>query len=249
MSSPEAPAHISPLEMAGAAQRGKPVDGPTREYDEDDIGIALGYLPCDEPNPEFPSLSSRTSPGCFSVSSENTTRVDMLSGELTKFSPRLSPSVGEISSRNLYFLQYYIECLCPVLVMIDMPTNPLRILLPQSALSSSMLLQAVCAVSACHMAQRTVSVASNYTQVELDAVRYYTRAIDQLNTSLPCYSTAHCCLSDEILLTTVFLCKYEIVRGSTNLWRQHLMGLERLLNIQQRANRRDTTAEAFVQGL
>jgi hypothetical protein len=112
-----------------------------------------------------------------------------------------------------------------------------------------MLLHAVCAVSACHMAQRIDLTANNHTQVGLEAVRYYTRAIDELNTALPGYNTARGCLADEMLLTTVFLCKYEIVRGSTKLWRLHLMGLERLLNIQQLASRRETSAEAFVEGL
>ncbi|RDW74205.1 hypothetical protein BP5796_07647 [Coleophoma crateriformis] len=85
-------------------------------------------------------------------------------------------------------------------------------------------------------------------QLGLDAVRHYTHALNDLNKSLSNYKGLGGRPSEDVLLTIVFLCKYEIVNGSTKMWKQHLVGLERLVNMWQSKFQDASEAGAFVQG-
>ncbi|RFU34152.1 hypothetical protein B7463_g2144, partial [Scytalidium lignicola] len=217
----------------------------------EDSNIVIDSTHCTDYNEEpclqndyFKSIGSEFLPGSWHNISEGlplSRTTPTGSGLLLDQFSRLG--VPYASSRSLYFFQYYLERLCPVLVMLDAPTNPLRLLLPPVALSSSMLLHAVCAVSACHMSQPTTSTIK---QINLDAMHYYTRALHELNNSLSNCDDSRGGLSDEIILTTVFLCKYEIVKGSRKLWKQHIVGLNRLLNIHQSCVRKESNVFAFV---
>lgn len=130
------------------------------------------------------------------------------------------------------YLSYYTDHLSRLLVMVDTPCNPLRYMVVPRMASSPMLLKAVCAVSACHMSQREGS--SSTAADGTFALRNYALALRDLTSCLSEYSAS--CLQkidsttvDQVVLTAVFLCKYEIIRGSIHEWRHHLTGLVRLM--------------------
>lgn len=191
------------------------------------------------------SVESRSPVNWHSFESLPSPKLPMASGlQLCQPSGHLGAPCA--SSRSLYFLKYYLERLCPVLVMMDAPTNPLRMLLPPIALASSMLLQALCAVSACHMSQPTTSPSN---RLSFDAVGSYTRALYEMNRSLSNCDDTGGGVSDEMILTIVFLCKYEIVKGSKRLWKQHLDGLKRLVKFQRKAGGKASNVTPFVKSL
>ncbi|KAI9732365.1 MAG: hypothetical protein M1834_001572 [Cirrosporium novae-zelandiae] len=169
---------------------------------------------------------------------------------LPEFSPMHHPTiVPEAPSDSIYFIQYHVERLCPALVMMDSPSNPLRTLLVQAAFSSPMLLNALCAVSACHM---SMQLSTSHSNTRRSAITFYAQALTKLNRSLSMYSQNRVTnlagrnVSDEIVLTSAILCKYEIVKGSTHQWRQHLSGLERLIQLQGGDSSHNSQTKAFL---
>lgn len=157
-------------------------------------------------------------------------------------SPPLHSSPPEVTGLNpayAHCLLYYTVRLSRLLVMVDTPSNPLRDMVIPRMASSPMLLRAVCAVSACHLAQQRQDGSSRDENGPTATVvpsgdgtfglRNYAQALSSLTRCLAGYARADRSSVDQIVLTAVFLCKYEIIRGSTREWRHHLAGLTQLM--------------------
>lgn len=148
-----------------------------------------------------------------------------------------SPSISYLSLTNTFqpadepacskYLSYYTEHLSKLLVMADTASNPLRETIIPRMLRSPTLLKAVCAVSACHLSQR----GDNFYAARdgMLALRYYSSALNSLTASLNDDALLGQVSAEVTLLTAAFLCKYEIIRGSTSEWRHHLKGLMQLV--------------------
>lgn len=138
-------------------------------------------------------------------------------------------TTSNISSMELFLLQYHINRLCSILVNVDGPNNPMRSVLIPRAIVSPMLLDAICAVSACHLS-------NDQPHLQSIALAYHTRALNALNSTLSRFydSTSRDDAIDReaTSLTATFLCKYEIMNGSVTKWRQHLIGLENIVEME-----------------
>jgi hypothetical protein len=109
--------------------------------------------------------------------------------------------------------------------------NPLCSLIVPRVLSSSHLLQAVCAVSALHRASHAEGDARTTYQAE--ATGYYVRAMSALRDLIPQVTLQQ---DDTVsndsgrlevaLLSSIFLCKYEIIKDGVHNWRRHFQGIE-----------------------
>lgn len=126
-----------------------------------------------------------------------------------------------------HYLSYYVGHLSKLLVMVDTASNPLRDTIIPRMTCSSTLLKAVCAVSACHLSQRSDN--SFASRDGLLALKYYSQVLSSLAGFLTDHASIDRYSADIIVLTTAFLCKYEIIRGSTREWRHHLIGLMQLV--------------------
>ncbi len=146
-----------------------------------------------------------------------------------------------------YYLSYYTAHLSKLLVMVDTASNPLRGMIVPRLEFSPMLLRAVCAVSACHLSQRRED--SHSSRHGILALKYYSEALSSLTTSLEDYARTCRCPADVTVLTAVFLCKYEIIRGSTREWRHHLTGLIQLMNRLVASSTLSDDAKKFLQSL
>lgn len=126
------------------------------------------------------------------------------------------------------YLSYYVGHLSRLLVMADTASNPLRETIIPRLAHSPTLFRAVCAVSACHLSQRSDN--DNASRDAMCALKYYSQALTSLTSTLTEYTRSDRDLADVTVLTAAFLCKYEIIRGSIREWRLHLVGLMQLVN-------------------
>lgn len=146
-----------------------------------------------------------------------------------------------------YYLSYYTTHLSKLLVMADTASNPLREMIIPRLHFSPMLLKAVCAVSACHLSQRREDVHASHHGII--ALKYYSQALSSLTTSLEEYTRSCQCPADVTVLTAVFLCKYEIIRGSIREWRHHLTGLIQLMDRFAASSTLGDDVKKFLQSL
>lgn len=132
--------------------------------------------------------------------------------------------------------QYYVERLSGLLVNAIGYENPLCSLIVPRALSSSILLEAVCAVSALHRSSHAEG--DERTTYQAEATGYYVRAMSDLRDLIPQVSSSR---DDTMpldsgqleiaLLSSIFLCKYEIIKDGVHDWRRHLQGIETLAQL------------------
>ncbi|KAF4947685.1 hypothetical protein FSARC_13901, partial [Fusarium sarcochroum] len=133
------------------------------------------------------------------------------------------------SHLDVQLFQYYIQNLSTRLTNADGFWNPLRVLAVPRMCSSSVLFQAVCAGSAIHMARFSSYDVEHYDRV---ARLYYVQALSALKDLISVLEqqtasdSSYKELDGIILLTSIFLCKYEIIKGGMSVWRQHLAGVE-----------------------
>lgn len=128
-----------------------------------------------------------------------------------------------VTAPEMHYLQYYVEQGSKLLANLETDENPLRALIVPRALMSPLLLKAVCAVSAVHLANRSFSSLTSETA----AADYYIRTLRALRTTLVDHPNST--FRDDTILAVAFLCKYEIVRGSVKQWAVHLDALQKLV--------------------
>jgi hypothetical protein len=110
------------------------------------------------------------------------------------------------------------------------------------AMSSPLLMKAVCAVSALHLANRSQGFGAHTA-----AVNYYSGTLNGLRSALIKCPTE--VFPDDALLAVGLLCKYEIVRGSIKQWVVHLNALQRLIVSRGGFASMDRAAAEFLRGL
>ncbi|KAL2858716.1 fungal-specific transcription factor domain-containing protein [Aspergillus pseudodeflectus] len=216
--------------------------------------------------PSFSSTESpgQTSPGCFSAGSPaaEQTPITPASPPSDQDSPREpidcgqepnqsnhlviappSPSrlISHLSNSNTHYLQYHLEYGSRLLANLETDENPLRLLLIPRALSSPLLMNALCALSATHFANR----AHDSWSAEQEGANYYIDTMRGLRTALAKGPS----VQDDAILAVALLCKYEITRGSVKQWAVHLEALDSLVLSRGGFGHLDDDTADFVQGL
>lgn len=126
-------------------------------------------------------------------------------------------------------MKHYVERLSLILINIDGPINSLRRISFPRMVASTMLSNALYATSSRHL-----SIYEGRAKYQIVSIKYYNKASSELRHSIndlgPSLSVEQ---SELMLLTSVFLCKYEIISGELKNWRPHLRGLQKMFNICQ----------------
>lgn len=156
--------------------------------------------------------------------------------------PQGYPAPSHLSDSESHYLQYHVEFGSRLLANLESDDNPLRSLLIPRAMSSPLLMKAVCAVSALHLANRSQGFSA-----QTAAAKFYGRALSGIRTAIAECSTDM--LSDDAMLAVGLMCKYEIVRGSVKQWFVHLSALQRLIASRGGLNSMDREAAVFLRGL
>ena len=181
-------------------------------------GNDFDYLPLN-------SISSSTSPEATEDSqSQDELSMPLLDELPHPWVPPLAPPDASLLER--YLLDHYIQKASTVLINVEGPSNPLRSVLIPRAITSQILMDALYAVAAYH-----VFVCNHDASFRASALKYYNRAASALSRGI---AGASCHMIGEdlevLLLTSVFLCKYEIISVGKN-WRQHLQGVQKMLDV------------------
>jgi hypothetical protein len=151
--------------------------------------------------------------------------------DATLLLPTLS-AFPNVTFENFYYLQYLDEQAATQLLNVDSGVfNPLRRLILPRALDCPGVLYGVCAVAACHQAQR--SDPETRIDQNMVATRFYVKSVNWLQSTVGRQTVqldSQCSSWDDAsVITSLLLCKYEIIKGSSAHWRDHLDGLELLI--------------------
>ncbi|EKV05572.1 C6 transcription factor, putative [Penicillium digitatum PHI26] len=149
---------------------------------------------------------------------------------------------SHLSTHETHYLQYHMEQGSRLLANLESHDNPLRSTLIPRAMSSPLLMKAVCAISALHLANRSQGFGAHTA-----AVKYYSGTLNGLRTALDRFSAE--LFPDDAMLAVGLLCKYEIVRGSVKQWVVHLNALQRLIVSRGGFASMDRDAAEFLRGL
>ncbi|KAJ5577890.1 uncharacterized protein N7459_006854 [Penicillium hispanicum] len=152
-----------------------------------------------------------------------------------------SPS-SHLSGPEFHYLQYHVEHGSRLLANLETDDNPLRSLLIPRAMSSPLLMKAVCAVSALHLANRSQGFSA-----QTASANFYGRTLAGLRAALAECTTE--ILPDDAMLAVGLMCKYEIVRGSVKQWIVHLNALQRLIASRGGLIAMDRDAAVYLRGL
>ncbi|KAL3445709.1 fungal-specific transcription factor domain-containing protein [Aspergillus insuetus] len=222
--------------------------------------------PSRSPAPSVSSTKSpgQTSPGCFSAGSPAAGQTPLTSAsplsdqdcpresvdcgrepnqsnQLVTAPPSPSRLISHLSNSDTHYLQYHLEYGSRLLANLETDENPLRSLLIPRALSSPLLMNALCALSATHFANR----AHDSWSAEHEGANYYVDTMRGLRTAL-----AKCpSVQDDAILAVALLCKYEITRGSVKQWAVHLEALDSLVLSRGGFSQLDDDTAEFVRGL
>ncbi|GIK04193.1 hypothetical protein Aspvir_008271 [Aspergillus viridinutans] len=131
--------------------------------------------------------------------------------------------ISHLTALETLYLQYYVEKGSKLLANLENEENPLRSLLVPRAHSSPVLMNALCALSAIHLANRT----SDSVYAQTAAADYYIQTMRGIRTALTERPADK--FPEDALLSVALLCKFEIVRGSVRQWTVHLNALGKLL--------------------
>ncbi|KAJ5612851.1 hypothetical protein N7510_006045 [Penicillium lagena] len=156
--------------------------------------------------------------------------------------PRPHGYISHLSENESHYLQYHMEEGSRLLANLESDGNPLRSILIPRALSSPLLMKAVCAVSALHLANRSQGLSA-----QTAAANFYGGTLRGIRTALVERPTD--LLPDDAMLAVGLLCKYEVVRGSVTQWSVHLDALQRLLVSRGGFASMDREAAEFLRGL
>ncbi|KAL4972812.1 fungal-specific transcription factor domain-containing protein [Aspergillus desertorum] len=175
-----------------------------------------------------------------SCSSSNTNRLVV---QVTSRSPTPSRVISHLSHLDTHYLQYHMERGSKLLANLETDENPLRSLIIPRALSSPLLMNALCALSAIHFSNR----AHHSWSAENEGANYYIDTMRGLRTMLAISQGSP--VPDEAILTVSLLCKYEIVRGSVKQWAVHLDALQTLISSRGGFNQINQDTAEFLRGL
>lgn len=150
---------------------------------------------------------------------------------------------SHLSHHDTHYLQYHTELGSKLLANLESIDNPLRSFLIPRALSSPLLMKALCAVSATHFANRS----RDKQEAQTAATDYYVQTLSGLQSTIAEYSART--LPDEAILAVAMLCKYEIVRGSVQQWTAHLNALQELIVARGGVNALKDDMREFLSGL
>ncbi|KAJ5904037.1 hypothetical protein N7504_006420 [Penicillium tannophilum] len=173
--------------------------------------------------------------------SDQTTE-EVVSQESLAVVPRPRNYISHLSDHESHYLQYHVQQGSRLLANLESDDNPLRSLLIPRAMSSPLLMRAVCAVSALHLANRSQGYSA-----QTASATFYGRTLEGIRSVLVKSSPE--ALSDDAMLAVGLLCKYEIVRGSVKQWVVHLNALQRLIATRGGLQSMDPDAAHFLRGL
>lgn len=156
--------------------------------------------------------------------------------------PRPRNYISHLSDHESHYLQYHVQQGSRLLANLESDDNPLRSLLIPRAMSSPLLMRAVCAVSALHLANRSQGFSA-----QTASATFYGRTLNGIRSVL--IKSSPEALSDDTMLAVGLLCKYEIVRGSVKQWVVHLNALQRLIATRGGLHSMDPDAAHFLRGL
>ncbi|OJJ42957.1 hypothetical protein ASPZODRAFT_146525 [Penicilliopsis zonata CBS 506.65] len=139
--------------------------------------------------------------------------------------PGSEPSrhISHLTTLETHYLQYHTETASRLIANLENDGNPLRALLVPRAMSSPLLLRALCALSAIHLSNR----AQEAQRAQAAAVKYYVQTLGGIRAVLTDSPTK--IFSEDIVLAVALVCKYEIVRGSVKQWTMHFNALQKLI--------------------
>jgi hypothetical protein len=165
-------------------------------------------------------------------------------GEQDCLSVILKPQgfLSHISGHEAHYLQYHEAMASQRLANLESEHNPLRSFLIPRAMSSPLLMKAVCAISAMHLSNRTDSL-----DAKTAAIDFYGRTLRGLQAVMAQSVTE--VVPDDAMLAVGMLCKYEVVRGSVKQWVIHLTALHRLIESRGGLGSMDPEAAHFLRGL
>lgn len=156
--------------------------------------------------------------------------------------PQPQGYISHLTTYETHYLQYHMEQASRLLANLENDANPLRSMLIPRAMSSPLLMKAVCAVSALHLANRSQGCVAHTA-----AVNYYTGTLSGLRIALDQCLTG--VFPEDAMLAVGLLCKYEIVRGSVKQWVVHLNALQRLIVARGGFASMNRDAAEFLRGL
>ncbi|KAL5340548.1 fungal-specific transcription factor domain-containing protein [Aspergillus crustosus] len=163
--------------------------------------------------------------------------------QLVVASPSPSRLLSHLSNLETHYLQYHLEKGSKLLANLETDENPLRSLLIPRALSSPLLMSALCALSAVHFSNRAYYSWS----AEAEGAKYYIDTMRGLRSTLTkCQPRS---IPEDALLAITLLCKYEIVRGSVKQWAVHLDALQTLVETQGGLTHTDDETTDFIRGM
>lgn len=131
-----------------------------------------------------------------------------------------------------FYVQYHVERGSHLILNVQMERNPLNEVLIPRALSSPLLLNALCTLAAGHMSSWE---SPNRDVLQKAEMTYYGKTLSGIRNALTdlsrltFMSPAYITLLEELLAAVASVCKYEAVRGSVRSWRGHLEALQRLV--------------------
>lgn len=156
--------------------------------------------------------------------------------------PKPQGFLSHISGHEAHYLQYHEAMASQRLANLESEHNPLRSFLIPRAMSSPLLMKAVCAISAMHLSNRTDSL-----DAKTAAIDFYGRTLRGLQAVMAQSVTE--VVPDDAMLAVGMLCKYEVVRGSVKQWVIHLTALHRLIESRGGLGSMDPEAAHFLRGL
>lgn len=148
--------------------------------------------------------------------------------------------LSHLTGHEAHYLQYHEAMASQRLANLESEHNPLRSFLIPRAMSSPLLMKAVCAISAMHLSNRT----DNF-DAKTAAIDFYGRTLSGLRAVM----AQSVIVPDDAMLAVGMMCKYEVVRGSVKQWVVHLTALHRLIASRGGLSSMDSEAAHFLRGL
>ncbi|KAF3398101.1 hypothetical protein F1880_005715 [Penicillium rolfsii] len=156
--------------------------------------------------------------------------------------PKPQGFLSHLSGHEAHYLQYHEAMASQRLANLESKHNPLRSFLIPRAMSSPLLMKAVCAISAMHLSNRTDSL-----DAKTAAIDFYGGTLRGLQVVMAQSVTE--VVPDDAMLAVGMLCKYEVVRGSVKQWSVHLTALHRLIESRGGLGSMDPEVAHFLRGL
>ncbi|KAE8358399.1 fungal-specific transcription factor domain-containing protein [Aspergillus caelatus] len=142
------------------------------------------------------------------------------------------PYASSLDKVSKYYLYYYSKCVCKLFVMYDSKRNPLRNVIP-AALSDSVLLTSIIALSARHMAnggqsfyELGTSSLPALTDAHHNALWFKYKAIQELSHTL---SDQKLYKNDTVIASAFLLIFLDLLESGSDKWNIHLEGVKKLI--------------------